>query len=203
MNDLKILPDSSYIVLAILSEGKVHGYDLEKMVFNRGFRFWTQLGRSSIYNSLKMLEKSGLVKTELMEGEGPTKKVFSITKSGLQRLKKEGYQHLAKPNHWRSEIDLGIYALPLLNTVERAKAIAETLSLLQERLDYINERLKWCQDRDLELPALTFERTSVMLTAEIQWLKKLDKQIGRKSLSFTYQDWQKYEYREPPKSDLD
>lgn len=202
MSELKALPDSSYVVLAILSEGKVHGYELEKLVFNRGFRFWTQLGRSSIYNSLKMLEKSGLVKTELMEGEGPTKKVFSITKPGLQRLKKEGYQHLANPAHWRSEIDLGIYALPLLNETEREKAISETLAHLQERLEYIHERLNWCRDRNLELPALTFERTSIMLAAEIQWLKKVDKKIGRKSSSFTYQDWQKYEYREPPKSDL-
>ncbi len=108
VKSIKPLPDSCYIVLAILSEGKVHGYTLEKMVFNRGFRFWTQLGRSSIYNSLQMLEKSGLVKTELQDAGGPTRKVFAITKAGLQRLKKEGFKQLAEPAHWRSEIDLGI-----------------------------------------------------------------------------------------------
>lgn len=202
MSELKTLPDSCYIVLAILSEGKVHGYELEKLVFNRGFRFWTQLGRSSIYNSLKMLEKSGLVKTELMEGEGPTKKVFSITRAGLQRIKKEGYKHLSNPGHWRSEIDLGIYALPLLDQKEKENAIAESLSHLQERLEYINERLEWCKSQGLELPALTFERTSLMLAAEIQWLKSVSKKIRNKASSFSFEDWQKYEYSEPPKSDL-
>jgi DNA-binding PadR family transcriptional regulator len=202
MKDLKTFPDSCFIVLSILSEGEVHGYDLEKMVFNRGFRFWTQLGRSSIYNSLRMLEKSGLVKTKLQEGGGPTRKVFAITKPGLQTLKKEGYKHLANPAHWRSEIDLGIYALPLLDQPDRQKAISETLERLQERVEFINERLKWCRDRKLELPALTFERTAVMLEAEIQWLKNTFKKIGIRPSEFSYEDWQNYEYREPPKSDL-
>ncbi|MBK7842849.1 MAG: hypothetical protein IPJ71_04010 [Bdellovibrionales bacterium] len=85
---------------------------------------------------------------------------------------------MANPAHWRSEIDLGIYAPPLLDQPDRQKAISETLERLQERVEFINERLKWCRDRKLELPALTFERTAVMLEAEIQWLKNTFKRLG-------------------------
>lgn len=148
-------PMPCFIVLALLSEGEIHGYDLEKTVFNRGFRFWTQLGRSSIYNSLKLLEKSGLVKTHLSEGGGPARKVFSITKAGWQRLKREGCQHLTAPSHWRSEIDLGFYALPLLTRSEERGALDESLEFLEERLAYIEERLQWCDERKLDLPALS------------------------------------------------
>lgn len=202
MTDQKILPDSCFIVLALLSEGDIHGYELEKQVFNRGFRFWAQLGRSSIYNSLRMLEKSGLVKSRSKEGGGPNRKVFSVTKAGLQRLRKEGYKHLASPSHWRSELDLGLYALPLFDVEEGRKAFTETLGCLENRLKFIRERLKWCRDRELELPALSFERTATMLEAEIEWLKGVRKRIAARKEPFTYEEWQKYEYQEPPAAEI-
>lgn len=51
------------------------------------------------------------------------------------------------------------------------------------------------------MPALTFERTAVMLEAEIKWLKNSFRKFESRSTQFSYEDWQKYEYSEPPKSD--
>lgn len=197
----KNLPDSSFIILALLSEGKTHGYELEKTVHNRGFKFWTKLGRSSIYGSLRALEKTGFVKMSLEQKGGPARKMFAITKKGMERLRKESIEHLSKPSHWRSEIDLGIYTLPLLTPTQTKKSIDQCLETLEMRLKFIEERASWCKKNNLDLPTLTFERTQLMLEAELKWVKSLQKKLNENKTSLTFDGWKKYEYEEPPEAD--
>ncbi|MEZ4744346.1 MAG: PadR family transcriptional regulator [Bdellovibrionota bacterium] len=200
MSNLDTLPDSSFIVLALLTEGEIHGYDLEKKVHTRGFRFWTRLGRTSIYSSLKKLEKEKLIKSRMESAGGPARKVFSITEAGIKVLKTEGAIHLTTPAHPRSELDLGLYAIPLLNPNITVDCWEQCLSYLKKRRSFIKERFEWCTTNGLDLPALSFERTMLMLDAEISWIKKTKSKIAKKQLDLSYKGWQNYEYKEPPDS---
>jgi DNA-binding PadR family transcriptional regulator len=194
----KYLPDSAFVVLALIAEGETHGYNIQRIVYDRGFQFWTSLKRSSAYNALVMLEEEDFISSEKLPGEGPDKKVYNITESGKQKLVEDGAQHLSFPANAKSEIDLGIYAISLLPKKVARESLSQCLSHLGSRKAFLEERLKWCRERKLELPALAFERPLMLLKAEINWLQKVRKQFetGAKLKS---EDWQKYEYREPPK----
>lgn len=80
------LSDPEFVILALLNEEASHGYAIERKIHDRGFRFWTRLGRSSIYGALRALEKRGLVRVRLETGGGPPRKVFSTTAAGTKRL---------------------------------------------------------------------------------------------------------------------
>ncbi|MGE0527754.1 MAG: PadR family transcriptional regulator [Bdellovibrionales bacterium] len=191
------LPDSAFVVLALIAEGETHGYNIQKMVHDRGFQFWTNLKRSSTYNALSLLEKEGLISSETAAGEGPDRKVYSITAVGKRRLAEEGATHLATPAPPKSEIDLGLYVLPFLPASATPEVMAQCLSHLEQRRDFLRERLNWCQSHDLYVPALAFERPLLLLETEIRWLKKVAKDLEG-SRPLRKEDWQKYEYRRPP-----
>jgi DNA-binding PadR family transcriptional regulator len=198
--DEQSLPDSGFLVLALLAEGETHGYEIQRLVHNRGFRFWTRLQRSSIYNALSLLEKEGLISVHMTAGEGPDRKVYRITKSGEARLRMEGMRHLSDPAHPRSEIDLGIYALPFLPKAQATKAFTECLGHLRARRAFLEERLEWCRARKLRIPALAFERPLLVLDAEIAWVERVARTYSRDGASG--EEWAHYVYREPPAADV-
>jgi PadR family transcriptional regulator AphA len=193
------LPDSAFVVLALLAEGDTHGYDLHRTVHDRGFRFWTKLQRSSIYNALAMLEQQRLISAHVQPGDGPDRKVYRITKRGRAALAKEAARHLGNPAHPRSELDLGIYALSFMSNDQARDAFAECLGHMRARREFLAERLEWCRARGLRLPALAFERPLLVLDAEIAWLDRVSREYEPSPSA----EWARYEYREPPAADVE
>lgn len=166
------LPDSALIVLAILTEGEDHGYGIERLVHNRGFRFWTNLRRSLVYKTLTSLKTKGLITSHDGAGSGPTRNVYRISRAGMHSLRRERLSKLADPGHPRSDIDVAIYLLPFLPRSEAMAALDECLQRLRDREAFIAERLAWCQERGLAMPALNFERPLLALRAELTWLDR-------------------------------
>lgn len=191
------LPDSAFVVLVVLAERPMHGYDLQKVIHNRGFQFWTQVRRSSSYKALQVLERNGLITARTESGAGPSRHVYSITERGIEELHKEGLRKLAAPGHPRSEIDLAIYALPMLPRDRALTALRQSRTYLEARAGFLRERLQWCTDRGLRLPALSFERPLAALEAELNWLDRLATEYEADT-DLSIQQWNDYEYLEPP-----
>ena len=57
---------SEQLLLGILAEKDYHGYDIEKVIKERGMRQWTGIGFSSIYYLLNRLEQNQLVTLSLI-----------------------------------------------------------------------------------------------------------------------------------------
>lgn len=193
------LSDAAFVILALVGEGEAHGYQLQRLVRERGFRYWTDIKRSTIYNLLSSLERAGLIAARVVPGSGPVRRVYSITRSGIARLREEAVRHLSSPGHPRSELDLGVYAVPFLSRAEARAAFRRALTHLRAREAFLEERLEWCRARGLVLPALAFERPLVALQAEVVWLERLADAIEQGVL-LRSADWAEYVYRKPPGS---
>jgi DNA-binding PadR family transcriptional regulator len=189
----KPLSASHFLVLALLAEGEAHGYKLERMAKQRGLRYWADVGRSSIYQALKHLEREGLASSRLAQGEGPSRKVFRITDLGSQTLSTAARTYLAAPAPPRSDLDLGIYALPFLEPQEAKEALDQGRKHLQARADFLEERLKWCRERGLKAAALNFERPFLALRAELMWLYRVQREQDQTDSEVQALDWQAYE----------
>lgn len=195
------LPVTAYLVLALLAEGETHGYELQRRVHDRGFRFWTDINRASIYSALKRLQKLGLVTSELREGGGPARKVFRITAAGRERFQQEGVTYLATPSHPRNESDLGVLALPYLDLAASRDAVASAIVLLRAREAFVVERLQWCRTQKLDLPMLNFDRPVRTIRAELQWLEALQDTLAQRTEPFQPGEWEAYVYAHPPHAD--
>lgn len=197
-----LLPVTRFLVLALLAEEEAHGYQLEQLIQNRGFRYWTDIGRTSIYQALKKLEEEGLVTSKLMSGGGPARKVYKLTKLGLDRLTDDAVEHIRFPSHPRSKIDLGIYALPFISKKKSLGALEECRKHLKERLAFLEERFAWCTKGKLRLAALNFQRPLLALKAELVWLDDLILYYSDEDSPQLLPDWRNYYYKEPPNTDI-
>lgn len=196
MSNAGELPDSAYVVLAVLAEGENHGYGIEKLVHTRGFRFWTSIKRSSVYKALPLLESRGLITAHDEAGDGPARKVYRITEPGRDQLSSQGLAKLAEPAHPRSEIDLALYVLPFLPRDEAGAALEKCRETLRQREAFLAERLAWCRARELTMPALSFERPLLALRAELGWLDRIIAEYAA-GAELRAEDWNAYAYKEP------
>jgi len=72
-----MLSDADIVVLSLLAEQPLHGYDLDRVIEQRGYRQWTSLAFSSVYYVLKRLAERGLVEPD--EGSTGRRTVFRVT----------------------------------------------------------------------------------------------------------------------------
>lgn len=76
-----------HAILAVLSHGDRTGYDLTRKIDGSVGNFWPAT-HQQIYGELKNLDKLGFVRFKEKEQKGkPDKKVYKITKPGLDELK--------------------------------------------------------------------------------------------------------------------
>ena len=71
------------VVLGLLAEEPIYGYDLLERFRSRSMGFWVELGKASVYQALRRLERDGSIGGRAQEGrEGPDRRVFRITRPG-------------------------------------------------------------------------------------------------------------------------
>ena len=71
--------DADIVVLSLLAEQPRHGYDLDRVIEQRGYRQWTSLAFSSVYYLLKRLSERGLLEPD--EGSQGRRTVFRVTEA--------------------------------------------------------------------------------------------------------------------------
>ena len=75
------------VVLGLLADEPMHGYDLLERFRTRSMGFWVEVGKASVYQVLKRLEREGSIAGKTQEGtDGPDRRVYRLTRQGRQRL---------------------------------------------------------------------------------------------------------------------
>lgn len=75
-------------ILGILSYKPLTGYDLKKIIQDSPFMYWSA-NNNQIYKALVELLDEGFVTSEVFHQESsPSKKIYTITKEGLDELKR-------------------------------------------------------------------------------------------------------------------
>lgn len=134
-----MMTNAEFLLLGLVSEMPRHGYELEKVIEDRGMREWTQIGFSSIYFVLGKLQKSGLVSAEAPEGV-KARKVFSITPEGRTALIAHTQQSLSTYQSADSTAMMGMLhwsALSLEDGLAALRARALSIDREMKRLDKI------------------------------------------------------------------
>ncbi len=159
-------------VLTVLAEKPRHGYDIEKIIEDRGFREWADIGFSSIYYVLNKLEKDGLVLGQLApaQGKGAARKIYHLTSQGKHQHKEAVLQALSTPQRRTSLFLLGFANIPALNEDELRTALREYAEALEQE----SERLKHkavSQDPIPDFVQAMFDYSQALIAAEMHWVQ--------------------------------
>ncbi len=176
-----MLTNAELAILTLVCERPRHGYEIERVIEERGVREWTEVGFSSIYYLLKKLERKGLVSAHPAPGgRGPARMVYRSTAAGRTALREEALQALASTTRPSSPLQLGLANLPGLPPAEALKALERHRKALNDRLQRMRQR------RDAQRPVpyyveAMFAHGETVGEAELRWLEAFIRQVKRRA----------------------
>jgi DNA-binding PadR family transcriptional regulator len=171
------MTNAELAVLTLVAERPRHGYEIERVIGERGMREWTEIGFSSIYYLLKKLEREGLIEGQLAEtGRGPARKVYHLTPAGREAARAGVLEALSVPHRCYPPLQLGLANLPGVPPAEALAALRQHRDALAERLAHV--QASW--ERQRPLPTFVdamFDYSVTMIQAERAWIEKLIAQL--------------------------
>lgn len=162
------LTPAELTVLGLLIERPSHGYDIERVVEERGIRQWADLGFSSIYYLLNKLQAKGCVESE----PGPSsrsRRVYSATERGRRAAVEAAVAAIGDPAPLHPPLLVGLANLPLLTGEQVAAAFDERRRRLDERIRSV-EAARRAQGPLPPFVDSIFTYSLSLLKAERQWL---------------------------------
>jgi DNA-binding PadR family transcriptional regulator len=114
------------VVLGLLAEEPLYGYELLERVRSHSLGFWVEVGRASVYQALRRLEEQRLVSGRSQEGtEGPDRRVYRITAAGRARLRAGVRERCADAHPYETGAALALGFAHLLPPDDARRAVRE------------------------------------------------------------------------------
>jgi DNA-binding PadR family transcriptional regulator len=171
------------VVLGLLAEEPLYGYELIERFRARGMGRWTEVGRASVYQALQRLEGAGLVSGRDEGGtEGPDRRVYRITRPGRDRLGAGLRERFGEDAGYRSDpfVAMGLaYALPTSDARAGVDAREAALRALLDGVDADRARLKGVKGPANTAARRMLELQASLARAELDWLASFRRDLSR------------------------
>lgn len=168
-------------ILAVLSRGPAHGYELKQEMEQQLGEVWPPINIGQVYTTLGRLERDGLIHaTDVEQSDRPNKRVYALTGSGREALQIWLGEPAVRPRV-RDDFVLKLVLAGLAGLADPQELIerqrSEYLQALRE-LDTLSRRL----DGQASLAErLVIEGASLHLEADLKWLDHAEEQIEQQS----------------------
>jgi len=173
------------VVLGLLAEEPLHGYELIERFRARALGRWTEVGRASVYQSLKRLEDAGLVDGRDEGGvAGPDRRVHRITRPGRDRLREGLLERFGGPAGYRSDAAAAFGQIHGLSPDDARAAVAERAEALRELVGGAagdRERLRSASGPANAVARSMLDLQERLATTELEWLESFERELSRET----------------------
>ncbi|HEY6566412.1 MAG TPA: PadR family transcriptional regulator [Actinomycetota bacterium] len=163
------------VVLGLLAEEPLYGYDLLERFRARSMGFWVEVGKASVYQVLKRLEREGAISGKAQEGnDGPDRRVFRITKTGWARLRKGLSERFVSLHPYETDAGLALGFAHLLPAAEARAAADAREASVRDLLDAVTTELSRTSSDTGSGRAVStamLQQQAALAKAELAWLK--------------------------------
>lgn len=171
------MTNAELAILSLVAEQPRHGYDVERVINERGMREWTEISFSSIYYLLKKLGQEGMIEGQLEESEhGPARKVFHLTPAGRGALRTGVLRALSVPGRCYPPLQLGLASLPSISHADAVAALLQYRYALAARRKHVRAT----QESQSPLPYFVeamFGHSVTLLETELKWVERFIEQM--------------------------
>jgi len=172
------------VLLSLLSEQAMHGYQANLELERRCIRDWAAISRPQVYYSMEKLAKLGYLSGKSESSAGPERTVYSTTKKGRTALGSE-----LERDHWTAERERPPFLTWLALSWQLSPDVfANQLKRRREFLDAELEREKQTLRDVRKEVGHPYHEAVWMLTltiaqirTELTWLRKLSREANRRA----------------------
>lgn len=174
------------VLLSLLSERPMHGYQANALLEFRKVRDWARVSRPQVYYSLEKLARLGLVRAAESEGDagGPERRVFETTARGraelASALERESWTDQSERPAFLTWMALSWQCEPGVfeKQIERRQSFLESeLARKQEILRAVRREVGHPFHEAVWMLRLDLDQIRV----ELRWLKKVAREAPRRS----------------------
>ena len=171
------------VVLGLLAEQQLYGYQLLERFQERGMEHWADVGRASVYQALHRLERGGLISGRSQgRDDGPDRRVYRINRSGRDRVRQGVQERLGARSTAQSEagVALGMsYVLPGAGLRRAIETRQEEVAELSRTTEAQRDDLSGARGAGAQLARRMLDLQVTYLRAERGWLRALHRETGR------------------------
>jgi DNA-binding PadR family transcriptional regulator len=171
------------VVLGLLAEEPMYGYDLLERFRTRSMGFWVEVGKASVYQVLRRLERDGLISGRSQDGpEGPDRRVYRITRAGRDRLNAGLSERFGVLGPYETGASVALGFVHLLSATDARKAADARETAVRDLLEAVKtERSRTAADRGAGRTVSTamLDRQEALAKAELAWIKVFRTDLGR------------------------
>lgn len=169
-----MINNNEYMLLSLLWQSEqASGYQLNKIIDSRGYRAWADIGMTSIYATLKKLDKKGLIVSHLITDKtttGPAAKVYALTDDGLHTLREATCTGLSQTRERDRRFDLALSTTDLLPHDQVLDLIDQRKSFLQKEHARLSAVYASQQPHIALTGSLLFQHTLRFIDSELTFL---------------------------------
>jgi len=176
--ETKPLSNVEFALLQLISEeGELSGYMISRLVEERGYREWADIGDTSIYTGLEKLNKKGFVEFYVdtdKQGKGPLPKKFNLTDKGKEILKDEVMEGLSATRERDRRFDIALAAIRFINPKDALQALEKRKSFLAGERKRINNRfLQQGGSAHPKHVQILFKHPVILIGAELKFMDEI------------------------------
>jgi DNA-binding PadR family transcriptional regulator len=168
-----------HALLGLLAQRPMHGYELKSAFEETVGTLW-DLNIGQIYNTLRLLERDGLVELQgqEQEGRGPPRKVYAIAEAGRQELAHWMDEPLRQPRRLKDAFYIKLVFHRLLGLGDIQTLIWNQRQAYLQVLRQLNDMRAEVDPEDDPLTTLLLEGGAFHLEADLEWLDRCEELLG-------------------------
>jgi DNA-binding PadR family transcriptional regulator len=171
-------------VLAQLSEGPMHPYEIAATLRSRGKEHSIKLNYGSLYTVVDNLAKHGLIEAveARREGRRPERTVYQLTEAGQAELTDWMTELVSAPVKEYPQFEAALSLLPALSPDQVLAGLRQRVTILQKTIDDERAQLTGLLTVLPRLVLLETEYHLRMQEAELDWVRGLVSELEDGSL---------------------
>lgn len=177
-----MLSKPAVLLLGILYEKPLNAYEITKLLAYMNINWWFNVADSTVYTTLKNLEKRGLIEGTIERvGNMPDRTVYSLTAKGKEELKETIKKSILQFSYDTNIFTIAAFFMDILEAEERKALLEERLNILQSYLAGIRKQnSKTWKQKVPDFHVANLERMTDIVQAEISGTKRLLSTAGEK-----------------------
>ncbi|MDE7333505.1 MAG: PadR family transcriptional regulator [Lachnospiraceae bacterium] len=170
-----MLSKPATLLMGIIYEKPVNAYEITKLLDYMNIRWWFHIADSTVYATLKTLERKGLIDgTVERTGNMPDRTIYSLTGKGESELKDTIRKSLVQINYDTNIFTIAAFFMDILESEEKKDLLERRLTALQSYLAGISRQNSVAWKQEVPPPhAANLERMIDIVNAEISGTKRL------------------------------